>query len=231
MTIDVKDAAGVTQTVGTLDDYFGGAGEITPENPLAVQLQTSAAQIGRVGGNTPRVTASMTRPSSATAYAISDAIGNHATTGTATPLEFTAARFSGGSGRITGASCVLEASSPTIVFPAFNLVLFRDVVDIPFAPANIPGDNTLLNISTAAMREIVAVLSFSANGWMNRLGTNIANGPSAYQTATVNVRQYAPFSLDGLGTQKLIGLLHATNAWAPGAFDYIFDFVLDVDQD
>lgn len=186
---------------------------------------------GASGGITPRVTASYARPADNTAYAIGDLIGNSGTANLVVPISFTAARVAGGSGRITGARCVVTAASGTIVLPAFDLLLFRPEASIPFAAAGYPADNAALTVSSAAMLQLVGVLAFSATNWRNSAGGSTAAGAAIYQSSGFVSRPYAPFNLATTGLATLLGLLQAQNTWTPTGVVNTFDFNLDVDQD
>jgi hypothetical protein len=202
----------------------------------AVALGAGAAAIGSVsvsnlvGGFTPRVTATQTRPADGTAYTIGDLIGNSGTAASVVPLTFTVARAAGGSGRISGARAVVTAASGTIVLPAFDLLLFRPESGIPFPAAGYPADNAVLTVGAPSLAELVGVLSFGSSGWRNATGGAIASGNAIYQAAAFS-RPYAPFNLLSTGGTALLGLLQAQSAWAPGAVANQFDFALDVDQD
>jgi hypothetical protein len=184
------------------------------------------------GGFTPRITATMSRPADNTAYSVGDLIGNSGTAASVVPITFTVARVAGGSGRITGCRCVVSAASGTIVLPAFDLLLFRPETSIPFAAAGYPADNAALNISLAAMKEKVAIFSFSATGWRNQAGGATAAGPAVYASVKLNSdRAYAPFNLASTGLATLLGVLQAQNTWTPTGVINTIDFALDVDQD
>lgn len=196
------------------------------ENAPAVAV--SEANPVPVRGTTPRLTGSLSIPASATVYTAGDLIGNSMTAASVVPITFTLARPAG---RISGVRAVLTAASGTIVFPAFDLVLFRPQTSIPFAAAGYPADNAALNIASAAYAEVVAVLSFSATAWRNQAGGSTAAGLTAYQAVALPVRPYAPFNVTGLATQELRGLIHAQSAWDKANVAYTLDFALDADLD
>jgi hypothetical protein len=179
-------------------------------------------------GTTPRLTAQMVRPSHATTYSIGDLIGNSQTGASVVPIEFTLPEYSG---RLVGARCVVTAASGVIVLPKFDLLLFRPETGIPFAAAGYPADNDTLTISAAAYRQLVAVLSFSDTGWRNNVGAATAVGDTIYQAVSLATRPYAPFNTTTSSTKKLLGLLQAQNAWAPGSVNQTIDLALDVDSD
>lgn len=220
-------AAGVpSQTQGTtyLGQIAGGT--------ASLKLGAGELVLGKVGGSTPRVTATLTRASDATQYGIGDIIANSTTAASVVPITFTVARISGGSGRITGCRCTVEAASGTIVLPAFDLLLFRPETGIPFAAAGYPADNAVLSVTAAAMRELVAVMSFSATGWRNQAGGATAAGPTVYQSVLLaSGRPFAPFNLASIPGTTVLGILQAQNTWNPGAVAQTIHFALDVDQD
>lgn len=184
------------------------------------------------GGFTPRVTATYARPADNTAYSVGDLIGNSGTANLVVPISFTVGRLSGGgSGRITGARCVVTAASGTIVLPAFDLLLFRPESNIPFAAAGYPADNAALNVTSAAMLQLVGVLAFSSTNWRNQAGGSTAAGTQIYQATGFVNRPYAPFNLDTTALQTILGLLQAQNTWTPTGVVNTFDIALDVDQD
>lgn len=194
----------------------------------------ATSPIGRVGLLTPNVTAEYARPASATQYDIADLIGNSATAASVVPITFaSAARFSNGSGRLSGCRGVVTAASGTIVLPAFDLLIFRPTTDIPFAAGSYPADNAALNVSAAAMQQLVGVFSFAVDAWRNQAGGVTAAGAGIWQAPKVaGNRAFAPFSLDGLGdTVSLLGLMQAQNTWNPGAVVNTFNFTLDLEQD
>jgi hypothetical protein len=220
--------------------------ELPTDGTGVVGLAAGSALVGKVGidqttpgttnavtasGITPRVTATMSRPADNTAYSIGDLIGNSGTANLVVPINFTVARVAGGSGRITGCRAIVTAASGTIVLPAFDLLLFRPESNIPFASAGYPADNAALNITSAAMLQLVGVLAFSATGWRNQAGGATAAGTQIYQTAGFVTRPYAPFNLTSCGGQVIYGLLQAQNTWTPTGIVNTFDFNLDCDQD
>lgn len=187
--------------------------------------------IGRVAGTTPRIVAGQySKPASATQYTIGDIIGNDATAGNVVPLKFPLPRPSG---RITGARCTVNAASGTLSLPGFDLLLFRPVASVPFADAGYAADNGVMNITAAAYRDLVAVLTFSASNWRNQLGASSAAGAVAWQDVILTRRPFAPFNIDDptLATKQLIGVMQDASGWTPTNVVYTFDFALDVDLD
>lgn len=179
-----------------------------------------------------QVTAQMVRAADNTQYGIGDAIANSTTAASVVPIDFLVARKnSRASGVITGGRCVITAASGTIVLPRFDLLLFRSATDIPFADGSYAADNTALQISAAAMKELVAVLTFSEALWRNRDGGASAAGAQVWQAAGVVGRPWAPFNLSGLSPGRLRGLIQAQSTWNPGNVANTFDFVLDAEAD
>lgn len=202
--------------------------------PLSHQfaLLSGEQRIGSVGGVTPRITASMSRPADNTAYSAGDLIGNSGTAASVVPITFSgAARISGGSGWMTGCRCVVTAASGTIVLPAFDLMIFRPATNIPFAAAGYPADNAALNVSAAAMKELVAVFSFTATAWRNQAGGVTAAGDHIYQVVSPSGRDREMFNLASVSSADLVGLMQAQNTWTPTGIVNTFDFVLEIDGD
>lgn len=218
--------------VDTINGRMAGVAQFVWDSGAGAWVAAGGSSTGGVGGITPRVIATYARPADNTAYAVGDNIGNSITAASVLPITFTAARVAGGSGRLIGGRCVITAASGTIVLPAFDLLLFRPESGIPFAAAGYPADNAALNISAAAMIQLIGVLSFSATGWRNQAGGATAAGLSVWQTAKVlGDRAYAPFNLASTSLATLLGMLQAQNTWTPTGIVNTFDFALDVDQD
>ena len=231
MTITVRDADGVSRTVKTIDDLISESGTIDANNPLAVQVQTGTAHVGRIGGTTRRPSASMVRPSDVTQYTVGDIISNSATAASVTPLEFEVARVTNGSGRITGATCIVEAASGTVAIPKFDLLLFRPEGNVPYAAGGYPADNAAMTLGADDYAQMVACIQFSDIRWRNRAGGSTAAGAVLWQSAPISPRQFAPFDLNPLGVDYLLGVVQAQNTWNPGAVAQTITFYLDVDQD
>lgn len=181
-----------------------------------------------VGGTTPKLTTQFVRPGDATTYAIGDLIANSQTAASVVPMEFVLPAFSG---RLSGAACVVSAASGTIVLPQFDLLLFNPVTSIPFAAAGYPADNAALVLTAAMYREVVAVIPFTSTLWRNSAGGSTAAGTVLYQAAPLLNLAYAPFNATTTVVKKLIGIVQAQSAWAPGNVANTFDFALHVDSD
>lgn len=224
----LAEIAGDTNYLAQATTYLGNISTGTS----SLKLGAGELVLGKVGGSTPRVTATLTRAADATQYGIGDLIANSTTAASVVPITFTVARISGGSGRITGCRCTVEAASGTIVLPAFDLLLFRPETGIPFAAAGYPADNAVLNVTADAFRELVAVMSFSASGWRNQAGGATAAGTGIYQSVLLaSGRPFAPFNLASIPSSTVLGILQAQNTWNPGAVVQTIHFALDVDQD
>ena len=186
-------------------------------------------------GASRRATGQIIRAADATgAYTAGDAIANSTTGASAVPITFSnAARIPGGSGRLTGCRGVITPGSGNLVIAncSFDLLIFRPVSGIPFAAGSFTADNAQMSISAAAMRQLVAIFSFSASVWRSPLGSTSAAGASGYQSVTLNsARPYAPFDFSDLEQSRdLIGVLQAQAAWNPGNVAQQFDFVLDIE--
>lgn len=197
-------------------------------------MTTTTQQIrDSLTGASRRVTGTMTRPANATAYAAGDIIANSGTAASVVPITFSgAARLDGGNARITGCRAVVAPASGDLVIAncAFDLLIFRPATDIPFAAGSYPADNAAMSISAAAMRQLVAVFSFSASSWRSPAGSTSVAGVAGYQSQALNSdRPFAPFDLSDLAIDDLVGVLQAQAAWNPGNIAQQFDFVLDVE--
>jgi hypothetical protein len=182
------------------------------------------------GGWTPRLTATYTRAANATQYDIGDLIGNSTTAASVVPIEFDLSALSP-YGRLSSVRCVVAAASGTIVLPAFDLLIFRPETNIPYTAGSYPADNAAANVTAAALRQCVAVFSFSASSWRNQAGGATAAGAHIYQRSRLATAAYAPFNIEGLSTQKLLAVMQAQNTWNPGNVAQQFDFALDADLD
>lgn len=182
----------------------------------------------------PRVTASFSRPASATQYGAGDIIANSGTANLVVPLTF---KLPGKTGRVTGCSCVVTPASGSLVIVAldFNLLLFRPVASVPFAAAGYPADNAAMAITAAAFRECVAKFSFVNGAWTNPAGALTA-GATGYQAVIATTsRTYPTFDTRGdYGTAQddaLIGVVQAIGVWNPTGVVNQFDFALDLEMD
>lgn len=131
---------------------------------------------------------------------------------------------------------MVEAASGTVVLTnlAFDLYLFRPSTNIPFTAGSYPADNAAVNMSAAAHRDLIAIMTFTNTAWRNQIGANAAAGSFLNQEAAVNGgfgRPYAPFNFTGLSATVIRGLMVAQAGWNPGNVAQQFDFALDVDLD
>lgn len=201
--------------------------DVNATNPLPVTLGAGA-------GHTPRLVATLTRAADATTYAAGDLIANSTTAASVVPLTWDIGALA--SGRVTGARATVEAASGTIVLAAlaFDLYLFRPATGIPFADGSYPADNSPVNMTAAAQRQGIGIISFGNSGWRNLLGANTASGTFLVQESAVSGlygRPYAPFNFSDLSATTIRGILVAQGAWAPGAVAQQIDISLDVDLD
>lgn len=177
----------------------------------------------------PRITQTFSNPASAGAYASGDAIANSATGSAVTPMTFNlyTGDYQSTQGLIISASCVVTPASGNLVITAldFDLLIFRPNTNIPFTAGSYPADNAAMDITAAAFRELIGVLSFSASNWRNPAGLLTA-GVTGWQRAVPSLAPMIEF--DTLDTRTLIGVVQAKNAWTPGAVINRFDFTLDV---
>lgn len=177
----------------------------------------------------PKLSASFTRPSDATAYTAGDLIGNSLTANQVVPMRFGLQGDLRGA-RVCGARCVIKPASGNLVITAcdFDLLLFRAGSNIPFADAGYPADNAALTLTEVMCREMVAVLPFVNGAWRNQLGALVA-GTFGWQSVMLAGRDGARFSLDGIGSAGLVGLLQAKAAWTPGAVAQAINIELEVE--
>ena len=199
----------------------------------SLQRKGGSEPIGQIGLLHTRITAQMVRASQATQYSVGDAISNSQTQADVVPITFSnAARFKNGSGRIIEARITLTAASGTVVIPAFDLLLFRPDTDIPFAAAAYAADNTALNISAAAYKQLIGVFAFTDAAWRNQAGGATAAGGHLHQRqSALGTISETMFDLDGLNSASILGLMQAQNTWNPGAVAQTFDFALTIEQD
>lgn len=187
------------------------------------------------GALTPRVVSDDYQTAGVTgAYTLGDLIGNSTTAASVVPINIPGVARAGGpgSGRIYGCRAIQSAASGTIVLPSFDLILFRPATDIPFAAGSFPADNAALNVSLAAMKQIVGIFSFLTGSWRNQLGAATAAGDHAYQEALPNSgRLFMPFNLSDLSATGLKAVMQAQSTANLGAVVNTFNFIFDVEQD
>lgn len=198
-----------------------------------ISLAAGEAHLGQVGGTTPRISpADYVLAASASAYALGNILGNSATAASVVPITFAnAARISGGSGRLTGMRCVASAASSNLVTTLFDfdLWVFRPGTNVPFAAGSYPADRAACVFTATALKDVVAVFSFTNGNWKSSGGVAAAAG---YQSVAPNTtRPYAPFNLANLSATDLIGVAVAASAWSPGNIVQTLSFHPDIDQD
>lgn len=179
------------------------------------------------------LTASLVRPGQATQYTAGDIIANSQTGSAVVPITFTVPDGANRrTGRLTGARAVVTPASGNLVITAcdFDLLLFRPGTDLPFAAGSFPADNAAMAISAAAYRELVGVFRFINTAWRNTLGALTAD-VTGHQNAACVTRPSYPFSLNGLSSNALIGVVQAIGVWNPGNVAQTFNFTLDLEQE
>lgn len=156
----------------------------------------------------------ITRPADTTAYASGDLVANSVTDTAVTNLQFTtAARVSGGSGRVVGA--IIQKSGNVITNAAFRLHLWTVAPTYTSA-----GDNSPLSTVVVA----------SAKGYLGYVDVTAMTGFSdvAWGTGAVdNTRAQMPFVAVA---QILYGFLEARGAYTPASAE-VFTVSLVIEQD
>lgn len=174
---------------------------------------------------------SFTKTADASAYSSGDAIANSTTASAVVPLTFD---FSGGytKGAVWGARAVVTPASGNLVITGldFDLLLFRPKSGIPFAAGSYAADNAALNVSAAAMRELIGVFSFVNTAWRSPAGSTSA-GTSGWQAVAPTGRSKYLFDTSSLTSVggTLLGLLQAKGTWTPTAVVQVIDIALDVE--
>lgn len=167
------------------------------------------------------LTASLVRPGQATQYTAGDIIANSQTGSAVVPITFT----------VPDGAVVTPASGNLVITACdFDLLLFRPGTDLPFAAGSFPADNAAMAISAAAYRELVGVFRFINTAWRNTLGALTAD-VTGHQNAACVTRPSYPFSLNGLSSNALIGVVQAIGVWNPGNVAQTFNFTLDLEQE
>lgn len=196
---------------------------VTDGTDLYVAKGNAAGDVSVVGGGgfTLSVGTELTRPSDANAYAIGDAIANSTTANLVTPLQFTAGRAVGGTGRIIGAELVVDSAT---AFGAIRLHLFNTT---PFAAAGFQADNSALALTYTALK------TGSAGALPNYIGyidfTSFqAQSASAVAIGAANLTELA-FAC-AAASQTIFGLLEARAVFTPGNPEK-FSVVLNIVQD
>jgi hypothetical protein len=222
-TIDVKDAAGTTRTVATLDAIALLLGEVQASptgNTLLDRVKTLATllaaatpagenHVGQVGGHAATPAASQfTRPADTTAYAVGDLVANSTTAGSVTPLQFTCARVAAGSFSIR--KWRAKKSTTSVTNASFRLHLYSA------SPTPSNGDNAAWLTSGAATYLGALDVTF------DRSFTDGATGVGL----PVNGSEITVSLASG---QVIYGLMEARGAYTPGNAE-TFDNALELFQ-
>ena len=231
MTIDVKDAAGVTRSIETPN--ANGRAAASASRPvalstedlsavnaiatalagtLAAQLATGEAHIGRVGGESAVAASSFTRPADTIAYAIGDLVANSTTAGSVVPLALAAARVNGGTGlvrrvRLSTARTGLSGSEQ------FRVHLFKT------APTSANGDNAPMSVNGVG-----AIHLGSADVTLDRVFTDGSKGIGVPAVGSDILFDAAA------GSTSLFALLEARSVYTPAASE-TFTVALEVLRD
>lgn len=153
--------------------------------------------------------AAMTRPADTTAYASGDLVANSTTAGSVVPLEFSAARVAGGTGRVRRAR--VQKSGTGVTNASFALKLYTA------APTPANGDNGAWSTTGAAA--LIGTIPIT----VDQVLTDGAVGFGVPSSEPVH------FDL-GSTAIKLYGLLVATAGYTPASAE-VFTVSLDVSQD
>ena len=174
--VNIADFSGNSQTMEAKNATGGASGPYTPY----------------ITSHGVQVTANFTRPANTTAYTAGDAVSN--STSSPTIITFSnAARFNGGTLRLSTASLVLNAAPPATP-PNFSLLLF----DTSTTPTN---DNSPWGLSNAdslhCLTSIPLIASFPFSPIVASVGNNMiynweANGEGRLiKCASADVNLYA----------------------------------------
>ena len=183
---------------------------------LAMTMASDQTPFPVSPGVTVIVAASSTiaRPGDTTAYASGDLVANSVTAGSVAALQFTtAARISGGTGRVMGAR--IQKSTASATNAAFRLHLFDTIPTFTSA-----GDNSAIS----------TVVQASAKGYIGYIDITAMTGfaDAAWGTgAADNARGQLPFKAVA---QILYGIVEARGAYTPGNAE-VFTISLIVSQD
>ncbi len=216
--ISVKDAAGATQTirmpevagikvpVAMLVDSSGSQqiNEQTKAASLPVALPSDQPLRGR---GMLVLSNNFTRPADTTAYAVFDTVANSTTAGSVNALSYTAARYAGGSGFITGAR--IAKTTASIVNAQFRLHIFDA------APTLANGDN--------------GAFSTTMSGYIGSIDvtcTQAFSDPAAFGRASGS---NPPIMFDKLTGQTLYVIVQALAAYTPGNAE-VFTVSLEIEQ-
>ncbi len=185
-----------------------------------VVLSSVGASNGDVSVST-NVAATLTRTADGNAYAIGDQIASTITAGSVTPLSFTVARQTAGTGRINGAQLIIDSAT---AFGAIRLHLFNTT---PFAAGGFQGDNAAIALTYTALNTGSAGTSPNYIGYID-FQTFIAQSASATSNGVCDLTELN-FNCPA-GTQVIFGLLEARAVFTPanaGKFTVSLDVIQD----
>lgn len=209
MADNVTITAGAGTTIAA-DDVGGALHQrvklVLGDDGTAVDAKSASSQL-LVSGVIGVVSANFTRPSDTTAYASADLVANSTTAGSVTPLSFSAARYSGGSGMIRRARLLKTATS--ITNASFRLHLYGS------SPTVTNGDNAAwLSITADYLGSIDFIFG-------------VTFSDDAMAVGVPSVGSEIPF-IPASGS-TIYGLLEARGAYTPASAE-VFTVYLDVMQ-
>lgn len=206
MADNVAITAGSGTTIAA-DDVGGALHQrvklVLGDDGAAVDAKSASSQL-LVSSVVAVVSANFTRPADTTAYAVGDLVANSTTAGSVTPLSFSAARYSGGSGIIRRARLLKTATSVTNA--SFKLHLYGS------SPTVANGDN-------GAWSSIVA----DYLGAVDLVFSNTFTDDAMAVTGQIEI----PF-IPAAGS-TIYGLIEARLAYTPASSE-VFTVYLDVLQ-
>lgn len=161
----------------TIQPGYGG------EVSVVGMIAPGELHLGEIGGKVANPSASFTRPADTTAYASGDLVANSTTSGSVTPMSFTAARVAAGNFMIRRAR--LSKSGTGVTNAAFRLHLFTA------SPGVTNGDNGVFLSTQAATYlgyfDVTSMMAFSdgasgigAPGVGSEHGVALASGQTIY---------------------------------------------------
>jgi hypothetical protein len=192
--------------------------------PVAVNSSGEFVYSDDVNGATKIATSvavELTRTADTNAYAIGDQIASTITAGSVTPLQFTAGRIVGGTGRIIGARLVVDSAT---AFGAIRLHLFNTT---PFAAAGFQGDNAAIALTYTALKTGSAGTNPNYIGYID-FQTFVAQSASAQSNGVCDLTELA--FVCAAASQVIFGLLEARAAFTPASGEK-FNVTLDIIQD
>jgi hypothetical protein len=208
MSNNVSVTAGSGTAIKTTDN----SGVHTPHHNVD-SIAAGENHLGQIGGSVGVASANFTRPGDTTTYAIGDLIANSTTAGSVAAMQFTVARVSDKSFRITRARVKKSGTSTTNA--SFRLHLYKND---PAASSGITnGDNGAWSTKEAEYLGAIDVA-------MDKAFSDAAKGIGLPNEGFVISAQ--PSS----GTRLVYGLLEARAAYTPANAE-VFTVVLEIDQD